>query len=194
MSAKRSYEQQQEGWFVEFVNILSLKHLDPKLGKLLRVYLILTCLVVIPLSGFWHLLGESSKSARATNCLSNVKDTAVAMLMYASDGDERLPIAKRWTDSLDSFLKDKDRLFPSRYSCPLEPEKSDRIIDYAFFRRLSGVKTTAIAAPNRTPMIFESVPVPRNTSGYLTLLPDPPRHKQNVIGYADGHVSRIDRD
>lgn len=162
---------------------------------------------------------NSKDSARRTACLSNVKGLAYAQLTYAADYDDRLPIASRWMDSLERYMKDggtvspvqaallyqvddnlkpppkvrdvQDPMFVSRMpSCPtLVGEGKPRGFGYAMNIALSGKRETE--SPT-TPLVFESSDLARNVSGTLADLPNPPRHgHQNVIAYEDAHAKAV---
>src|SRR5947209_7161741 len=50
---------------------------------------------------------------RPTTCQSNLKQLALATLMYAQDYDDRLPVRRNWSDGIYPYLKNR-----SVYVCP----------------------------------------------------------------------------
>ncbi|MBC8064001.1 MAG: DUF1559 domain-containing protein [Chlorobia bacterium] len=131
-------------------------------------------------------------SARKYACLSNVKQMALACIMYASDYDDRFPNRDNWMDASVPYLKDEDLL-----QCNiLQRERKDpQIYGYAFNGQLSNAKLPR--RPDFVELVFESMNLARNASGSKGSLPNPGRHKvgdglpSNNVSYADGHAKAI---
>jgi prepilin-type processing-associated H-X9-DG protein len=75
----------------------------------------LMLLVVVPVgaSVLMPAIGKSRERARRSECLSNLKQIDLAMLMYTSDYDDQWPPADRWCDLTEPYVKT-----PSIYVCP----------------------------------------------------------------------------
>jgi prepilin-type processing-associated H-X9-DG protein len=121
--------------------------------------------------------------ARKTHCLSNGKQLGLGMLLYASDYDERLPLAARWLDDAYPYVKN------GRLACPMSPTKQ---YGYAMHESLSEAALKEIEEPAGRMMLFESIALIPNAAGDEALLPNPGRHAgSNTIVYADGHAKGV---
>ena len=61
--------------------------------------LLFACLALMGATLLWPTFAPSrGVSARATACLSNVKQTALGLIMYMNDYDDRLPQRDEWMD------------------------------------------------------------------------------------------------
>jgi len=116
--------------------------------------------------------------------LSNLKQLALANLMYAYDYDEHLPPAEAWMDVLGPYTKN-EQLFH-------DPSIKDRKPDehgVAFFDALSGVDTRTVLDPDKVPLLFQSVLMGRNAHSDLSTLPAVPREKdRSYVAFVDSHV------
>jgi prepilin-type processing-associated H-X9-DG protein len=114
-------------------------------------------------------------------CLSNVKNLALAMQMYASDY-ARFPPPKRWGDATVTYIN--AGVAKRLYHCP----QASGIFGYAYNAALGGVVANTLADPARVPAIFEA-DAGWNAHGGKELLPPFPRHGGgDNIGFADGHA------
>ena len=57
--------------------------------------------------------GHTKDMARATQCLSNIKQQAMGHMLYASEYNEHLPTTKTWMDDVAPFVK-----HASIFQCP----------------------------------------------------------------------------
>jgi len=124
---------------------------------------------------------------RNVQCLSNVKNVALALTMYVTDYDA-YPPAAAWCDVLNaSIIKNRDI-----YRCPQAPSlKSGQ----AYNDRLAGVNPTGLGNADRVVSVFESDRGWNAHGGGPHLLPPAPRHKGgDNYGFADGHVKWFLRD
>lgn len=112
-------------------------------------------------------------------CRTKLKSVATALIMYAADNDDFLPLAN-WTDAAEPYARGSADVF--RCSAVAAGNYG-----YAFHEALLGAQTTASGSPGTTPMVFDSSLLTRNAvSAYA--LPNPPRHGSGVTAYLDGHV------
>jgi prepilin-type processing-associated H-X9-DG protein len=125
--------------------------------------------------------------ARVVSCLSNIKQLDLGMLMYAQDYDDHFPLPKSWNDGLMPYVKNEEV-----FRCPSESNRT--LPSYGMNWRLGKVKSSTLALPGRTVLLFDALPG-KNQAGGQGLLPDPPRHPnaQN-IGFADGHAKSVAED
>jgi prepilin-type processing-associated H-X9-DG protein len=135
-------------------------------------------LMVVP-----PLLVPGHGPAPKTVCLSNLKRLGNGMLDYASDNDERLPVAN-WMEFAQTRAKADTPL-----RCSELPKPGPDAYGYAMHKRMVGQQLTKLKEPDKAVMLFESTDLGRNVVGDLSLVPTPGRHsKGNMFGYADGHV------
>jgi prepilin-type processing-associated H-X9-DG protein len=121
-------------------------------------------------------------SSQQATCLSNEKQIALAMLMFADDHDGILPNADTWKDDLLPYIKNAKLL-----QCP--SDISGAKCSYAMNAALSGKKSREIANPGQTVLLFESAKPGLVTSGRATDVATPPRHSGgNCFAFADGHA------
>ncbi len=125
-----------------------------------------------------------------TRCLSQVKQLALANLMYATDYDDRMPYRDRWMDDIYPYHKNM-----GIEHCPgLQDGRSPNpnLYGYAFDSRLSLFDSKKIADPARHPLVYDSINLARNASDPFLSLPKPPRmhgdRPGNPLAYLDGHA------
>jgi prepilin-type processing-associated H-X9-DG protein len=120
-------------------------------------------------------------AAKRAACTSNMKQLAMAMLMYSQDYDGKFPIAARWDVDIQPYIKNTVVL-----RCPARPYPNG----YAFNSLLSGVDSNRLVSPASVPMLFESSSGSPGTSDPLTtffLAHD----DQGGVAWADGHVTLV---
>lgn len=131
--------------------------------------------------------GESREKARDTNCLSNVKQMAIGLIMYAQDYDDQLPAAAEWMDATLPYGKDD-----AVYHCPSVSRGNASIYGYACSNRLSRKKLIDVAAPAWTPTLYDSNNLDRNACDPFAKSSNPPRHDgRNNVGFLDGHAKPL---
>lgn len=118
--------------------------------------------------------------AHSAGCLSNVKQISLAMLMYSSDYEDRLPPLNRW----NKYMK------PSSYLiCP--SAESKKVPCYAVNSRLREVSLNDLKNPDRVVFVFESEPG-YNRVGGPELFPLKTRHEGiENMSFVDGHAKHI---
>ncbi len=159
-----SSRSRANGWLVFAVVLLSL---------------FIIAAIMFPYFTFYHDHGPGP-----SHTISNLKQIALANLIYATDYDEHLPLADNWMDVLEPYTKNEDILH--------DPEIKDRKVDeygYAFFKPISGVDTRAVRDPEKVPLVFQSILMLRNARSDLSTLPVIPRNgKANCVAFIDGHA------
>lgn len=125
-------------------------------------------------------------------CASNLKQLALANLMYAPENNDRFPNRDSWMDAIQPYVRNHKILH-----CPqLQKDKKDEnVFGYAFHGLLSSSRIPK--QPETVPLVFESMNLAKNASGTLVSLPKPGRHEGggkhgNFVTYADGHLSRLE--
>jgi prepilin-type N-terminal cleavage/methylation domain-containing protein/prepilin-type processing-associated H-X9-DG protein len=67
-----------------------------KKGFTLIELLVVIAIIAILAAILFPVFAKAREKARQTSCLSNIKQIALGILMYAQDYDERLPLAENW--------------------------------------------------------------------------------------------------
>lgn len=147
----------------------------------------ITLLVSVVLSIYFAYTGaHHERPYIRTACLSNMKQEALAVIMYSIDWDEKLPPAATWADSSLPYSKNKDI-----YRCPPVSHQPDQY-GHAFWESLSMRESTRIpGGPADIPMIFDSIDLSWNAHGPLSLIPPGGRGKGGlvVVAFLDGHAT-----
>ncbi len=134
-------------------------------------------LMVLPAMLF-PVFAQARAKARQTQCLSNLKQIAVATMMYVSDWDGHYPPTRNWCDTLNPYIMNTEI-----YRCPSLPTERG---GYAYNTHMSGIREYQIVAPAQTVIQFDS-------TGGWNLAGGPEladlRHNNGLnMGFADGHV------
>jgi len=143
------------------------------------------CLAAIAQLGCGSHCDNSGMASQASQqCLTNVKQDGLGLLMYSQDYDERFPPATAgWMDATVPYLKNNED-----YQCPTVVATNPNGYGYAFNSAVAGSPLSSITAPATTLMIYDSSNLARNAVDALTSLPNPGRHSGlNNVCYADGH-------
>lgn len=128
---------------------------------------------------------RARERARDARCLSNIRQLGMALMMYASDFDEVLPPAGRWSDGIVPYLKNRNI-----FVCPNVPNLP---CGYAFNRAMASRRLAIVGEPHRTVLLFES-DLGWNGSGGPEALTGAPRHDgQDTFAFADGHAKKCSR-
>jgi prepilin-type processing-associated H-X9-DG protein len=132
---------------------------------------------------FLRVAGRASMA----QCLSNVKQLALGYLMYASDYDERMPLADKWCDGIYPYIRNEEVL-----RCPADDEQWSYAMNYKASRQSLGL----VERPAETIILFETEPSRKNAYDEEgmpgTTIANPERHGgQNVFAYVDGHAKAI---
>ena len=143
----------------------------------------------IDLEATWALLPEAIRAvaegparehAAQEACLSNLRQLALAALMFAQDHGQTLPSAEAWTDEVMPYLKNEAILI-----CPSAPELE---CGYALNRDVAGKALGDLANPAEQVLFFESNLGKRNATDDLRQAAAPGRHNGgNHYAFADGH-------
>jgi hypothetical protein len=135
--------------------------------------------------------GAKSK-AQIINCMNNVKQLTLGVMIYANANHDQCPPADTWCDSIRKNVG-SEKVF----ICPAASLGSR--CHYAFNRKLGGVPIAKITNPAQTVMIFEA-DGGWNASGGRELMTRPARHNDParapvtrawIVGFADGHAEEL---
>lgn len=126
---------------------------------------------------------QARNAAGRAMCLSNVKQLAMAQMLYSSDNDdERFPAAQKWVDLTAKYAKGDP------FNCPTVLRQRGEY-GYAMNSTLSNKKSAEVAVPNDTVVVFETGTQARNASSDPKMDAPPNRHGPGRNeGYCDGHA------
>lgn len=123
---------------------------------------------------------EARAKAERSSCMSNLKQIALAVMMYAQDNNETLP-PEDWVPALRPYLMN-DRIF----ACPTRPHQP---VGYAFNKSLLRTPLHKIQNPAETIMLFESKLADDSPVGSAEDVPVEGVHEGGIcVAFADGHV------
>jgi prepilin-type processing-associated H-X9-DG protein len=130
---------------------------------------------------------RASSHAAMVACQSNMKQLALAAMMYCQDYDERMPIADRWCGALMPYCRNE-----AIFTCPADDEQWSYAMNY----KLSRQPLAVVVSPASTYMLFETEPSRKDAYDKETYpgasLAAPPRHGEfNNFAFADGHVQAV---
>jgi type II secretory pathway pseudopilin PulG len=125
-------------------------------------------------------LARAKSKAQSVQCLNNVKQLNLAIIMYADDYQGKLPSPENWCDLVKPYLGGSDAAF----KCGAQPNAR---CSYAFNASLAGRKISDVPAPAETILVFSSDDGWNQSGGEAVL--EPHRHG-NIFTYgcADGHA------
>ena len=148
-----------------------------------------TMLLFVPVMAAMLLpaLGKAKQRAQAIQCMNNIRQIDLALIMYADDHGGKLPPADGWNDALKPYTGGSDVMF----HCPAQPPGR---CSYALNAALAGQQMPD-SGKAKLVLVFSSNEG-WNQSG-TTQSAVPHRHQRTFItaGFADGHaeVVRADR-
>lgn len=141
-------------------------------------------LAPIPAALLMPALARAKQKAVSIQCMNNVKQLNLGLILYANANKDHFPEGTNWCDALKPYIKN-DKTFLCSQGKPGQRSH------YAFNARLAGLGLNQVQAPADTVLIFES-DGGWNVSGGPELLPARPRHNgAYMVGFADGHVEMV---
>lgn len=126
-------------------------------------------------------LARAHDKARTINCMNNMKQLGLGMIMYADGHTNQLPTAAAWSDSVSNYVTSTNV-----FQCPADPHAG---CSYAFNQKLDRQDLKQVNPG--TVLLFESTSG-WNASGGPEML-DSGRHGRdgcNIV-FADGHVEMV---
>ncbi len=129
------------------------------------------------------VLARAREKGQQAACLSNLKQLALAALMYAQDHGEKLPPAA-WVGELEPYHQNAAIL-----RCPARPELP---VAFAMNEKLVGAALQRVARPAETVLFFEVTVEQPNPVGGPDLVPVGGVHDGHInVAYVDGHCQLI---
>jgi prepilin-type processing-associated H-X9-DG protein len=124
---------------------------------------------------------KAKQKASAVQCMNNLKQLNLGLIMYANDNKDLFPSGVKWCDLIMPYEKTSQP-----FVCP--QGKPGQRCHYAFNAKLVGRELKDVQSPAQTVLIFET-DGGWNVAGGRELLPSTPRHNgAHAIGFVDGHV------
>lgn len=117
------------------------------------------------------VFSQAKHAAKKTATLTNAKQHALGLLMYAADYDDRMP-SKHWCDLSMPYTKNE-----MLYSSLILSEGGSVRYDFAFGGTLQGETLMAVDDVANTFMTFESKNNSKNQVGGIELVPLPGRYR-----------------
>jgi prepilin-type processing-associated H-X9-DG protein len=115
------------------------------------------------------VFAQAKIAAEKTASISNGKQVALSMLMYANDFDDQFPDAS-------STAKAQKVTYPYAKSSAIWKTANPAHTRFLYNTSLAGVNMVEIPKPSEVPLIYESGPWADGT---------------RIVAYADGHVKRV---
>jgi hypothetical protein len=166
----------------------------PRRGpSVVMIVVIVLAVMVVMCAGVVMFMGaalfptfsQARNAARTASCSSNLKQLSVALMMYATDYDNVLPPAERWTDGARVYSSD-----PGVLECPAAPGTPG----YAYNSLLDRKPLSRIWTPGEQPMLFDSTAARPNAADALkTYVARHPKSSGpvGVVAFADGSVRTV---
>ena len=130
-------------------------------------------------------LAKAKQKATGIQCMNNVKQLNLGLMMYANDNKDVFPSGTAWCDTLLPYLGGSAKVFICSQGA------LNQRGHYAVNARLAGHSIKDIQAPAQTVLVFE-IDGGWNVSGGRELLPVKARHGgAYAVGFADGHVEMV---
>lgn len=128
-------------------------------------------------------LARARERAQTINCVSNVKQLALAARVYAVDHGDTFPSAANWCDAIQSQAAS-----PGIFQCPADPGLR---CAFAYNRNVDGRKDNEVNP--RTVLFFESRAGWNAAGGPELFAPHKHSRTRIVVGFADGSVQQLPR-
>ena len=123
------------------------------------------------------------KNGGSPEALSDVKQSAIANLMYAEDWDGHLPLADHWMDDLVPYVKSEDIFVDSAFG-----DVDEGRYGYAFFDPVEGIEIVAVENAEEVPLVFQSTLSARNAHSDLSTRPKTSEGKRLFVAFMDSHA------
>jgi prepilin-type processing-associated H-X9-DG protein len=112
------------------------------------VFLPITAAILFP------VFAQAREKARASVCMSHVKQLGAAMMLYSEDYEGRWPRKENWCDGVLPYARSPQGVPAATvFQCPSLPNQSGA---YAYNGLLSSVSGNGIAFPSNTAAVFDA--------------------------------------
>ena len=178
-------------------------HSPMKRGFTLIELLVVIAIIAILASILFPVFSKAREKARQATCISQVRQIATAIQLYAQDNSAQYPgiDGGSWVSKLTNYLGNASELF----QCPSDTTGDRNQVSYAIAGVLirangSGVKEASINSPSEVGCIADASPTETYPSGRLIgggglqdesayAATPAPRHSKGIVaGFCDGHA------
>lgn len=133
-------------------------------------------------------LARAKQRAQSINCMNNVKQINLALIMYANDHKDTLPPANQWCDLIKPYTGGSTTMM----HCPAEPPGR---CTYALNSSLSNKKTTELPqSPATTVLVFSSADGWNTAGGPGSVVSHNHDNRFVIVGFADGHTESVRKE
>jgi hypothetical protein len=142
----------------------------------------LLALLAIPAAMLLPALAQAKGKAQSIMCMNNMKQLALAVVLYADDNNGKFPPGNEWCDKINRYVGS-----PKAFQCPAQENQR---CGYALNQNLNSKKQNEVALD--TVLLFESN-AGWNKAGGSELLASrhEGREKMFLVAFADGSVQMI---
>ena len=145
-------------------------------------------------------MGKARGTAKRVVCLSNMRQLAIATILYSEESDGLFPPTENWCDLMMPYVGESDDLqmqnagiLPSIFQCP---EAEGVMCAYAMNENLSDFRQTGLSNVSQIVILFEA-DLGRNGVGGMddvALRHDQHRQSGCNIAFVDGHTEFVTED
>ena len=178
----------------------------PRLNPLIEIVVVLLAIIVLD-SIMFPLAARIRQMGRRDTCLSQLRQLAQAIQLYAQDNDGHLP-SDPWTTCTSSYLKNANKTF----HCPSDASSGSlQTCSYGYNGSLlrldgAGITESLVTAPSSVALICDAGPErPIGTDSYIPgagLLAETTssslpvaRHSKGInVSFCDGHAEYVPAD
>jgi prepilin-type processing-associated H-X9-DG protein len=152
-----------------------------------RIGLLVVVVVLVGALAAVLVLVVARDRARAASCRANARSISVALLRYAADNDDTLPLAANWCDAVLPYIG-----HAAVFRCPASgtTRGSAPASDYWLNAGIAGARVGEIHQPDATVSIFEGSRGWNASGGQSDVRT--PHGGTCTHAYADGHVRPYD--
>jgi len=141
-------------------------------------------LAPIPAALLLPAMAKSKQKASSIQCMNNIKQLNLGLMMYATDNKDLFPTGTSWCDLIMPYEQASQP-----FVCP--QGKPGQRSHYALNAKLIGHELKDVQAPAETVLVFET-DGGWNVAGGRELLPADPRHGGVYgVGFVDGHAEMV---
>ena len=174
-----------------------------KRGFTLIELLVVIAIIAILASILFPVFAKAREKARQATCNSNVRQIAMAVLMYVQDNSSQYPgiDGSSWVSKIASYMGGASAMF----QCPSDTSGDSGKVSYAMAGLLirengTGVKESQVLSPSEVGSLCDATPSevypsarlvggggaqPIETAGATI---DPRHSKGAIVGFCDGHA------